>query len=102
MPALRQRHDALVLKFFLQVQDGNGGGAIHANLEALDAGIEPTWCCAWLEVEAGFVALVRPFQGDAALAVVVAQFVVTGAMFLFLYSRRCRAQVAPGAGALKP
>jgi hypothetical protein len=32
--------------------DGSGGRAIHANLEAPYAGIEPAWCCAWLVVEA--------------------------------------------------
>jgi hypothetical protein len=64
---------------------GSGGGAIHANLEALDAGIEPTWRCAWLVVDAGVVALMLAFHGVAALSVVVAQFVVNGAMFLFLF-----------------
>jgi len=50
--------------------------------------IEPTWRCAWLVVEAGVVALMLAFQGVAALRVVVAQFVVNGAMFLFLFHPR--------------
>jgi hypothetical protein len=33
--------------FSRECHDGSGGGAINANLEALDAGIEPTWRCAW-------------------------------------------------------
>ena len=45
-------------------------------------------------VEAGVVALVLAFQGLAALPVVVAQFVVNGAMFLFLF------QALPGGGSL--
>jgi hypothetical protein len=69
--------------FTCKCHDDSGGGAIHANLEALGAGIGPTWRCAWLEVEAGVVALMLAFQGVAALSVVVAQFVVNGAMFLF-------------------
>jgi hypothetical protein len=58
--------------FSCKCHDGSGGGTIHANLEALDAGIEPTWRYAWLLVEAGVVALVLAFQGVAALPVVVA------------------------------
>jgi len=45
--------------FFCKCHDDGGGCAIHANLEALDAGIEPTWRCAWLVVEAVVVALMR-------------------------------------------
>jgi len=74
--------------FFCKCHDDGGGCAIHANLEALDAVIEPTWRCAWLVVEAGVVALMLAFQGVAALRVVVAQFVVNGAMFLFLFHPR--------------
>ena len=48
----------------------------------MDAAIEPTWRCAWLVVDAGVVALMLAFQGVAALPVIVAQFVVNGAMFL--------------------
>jgi hypothetical protein len=48
-----------------------------------------------LVVEAGVVALMLAFQGVAALPVVVAQFVVNGAMFLFLF------QALPG-GKLLP
>ena len=58
---------------------------VRANLEGLDAGIEATWRCAWLVVDAGVVALMLAFHGVAALSVVVAQFVVNGAMFLFLF-----------------
>jgi hypothetical protein len=47
-----------------------------------------------LLVEAGVVALVLAFQGVAALPVVVAQFVVNGAMFLFSF------QALPGARSL--
>ena len=36
-------------------------------------------------VEAGVVALMLAFQGVASLPVVVAQFVVNGAIFLFLF-----------------
>ena len=36
-------------------------------------------------VEAGVVAVMLAFQGVVALPVVVAQFVVNGAMFLFLF-----------------
>jgi hypothetical protein len=50
-----------------------------------------------LVVEAGAVALVRAFQGVAALPVVVTQFVVNGAMFLFLFPSAAGRQVAPGA-----
>ena len=39
----------------------------------------------WLVVEAGVVDLMLAFQGVGALPVVVAQFVVNGAMFLFLF-----------------
>jgi hypothetical protein len=57
--------------FSCKCHDGSGGGAIHANLETLDAGIEPTWRCAWLVVEAGVVApmlaLERPCLSAAAL-----------------------------------
>ena len=45
-------------------------------------------------VEAGVVALMLAFQGVAALPVVVAQFVVNGAMFLFLF------QALPGGRSL--
>ncbi len=45
-------------------------------------------------VEADVVALGLPFQGDVALPVVVAQFVVNGAMFLFLF------QALPGGKSL--
>ena len=45
-------------------------------------------------VEAGVVALMLAFQGVAALPVVVAQFVVNGAMFLFLF------QALPGGWSL--
>jgi hypothetical protein len=40
--------------FSCKCHDGSGG-AIHANLEALDAGIEPAWRYAWLVVEADVV-----------------------------------------------
>jgi hypothetical protein len=85
MPALRQRHDVLRWNFSCKCHFGSGGGAIHANLEALDAGIKPTWRYAWLMVEASVVAMTLAFQGVAAFPVVVAQFVVNGAMFLFLF-----------------
>jgi hypothetical protein len=39
----------------------------------------------WLVVEAGVVDLMLAFQGVAAPQVVVAQFVVNGATFLFLF-----------------
>ena len=45
-------------------------------------------------VEAGVVALMLVFQGVAALPVVVAQFVVNGAMFLFPF------QALPGGRSL--
>jgi hypothetical protein len=48
----------------------------------------------WLVVEAGVVALMLAFQGVAALPVVVAQFVVNGAMFLFFF------QALPGGRSL--
>ena len=60
----------------------------------MDAGIEPTWRCAWLVVEAGVVAVMLAFQGVVALPVVVAQFVVNGAMFLFSF------QALPGGWSL--
>jgi len=47
-----------------------------------------------LVVDAGVVALMLAYQGVAALPVVVAQFVVNGAMFLFLF------QVLPGGRSL--
>jgi hypothetical protein len=54
------------LNFSCKCHDGSAGGAIHADLQALDGGIEPTWRCAWLVVEAGVVALMLAFQGVAA------------------------------------
>ena len=45
-------------------------------------------------VESGVVALILAFQGVAALPVVVAQFVVNGAMFLFSF------QALPGGRSL--
>jgi len=66
-------------------RDSGGDGAIHAKLEVLDAGIKPIWCYAWFVVEAGVVALMLAFQGLAALPIVVAQFVVNTAMFLFSF-----------------
>jgi hypothetical protein len=53
MPMLRQRHYALNCEFSCKRHDGSGSGTIYANLNALDAGIEQTWRCAWLVVEAG-------------------------------------------------
>ena len=50
--------------------------------------------CAWLVVETGVIALMLAFQGVAALPVVVASFVVNGAMFLFLF------QALPGGESL--
>ena len=55
---------------------------------------DPTWRYAWLVVEAGVVAQMLAFQGVPALPVVVAQFVVNGAMFLFLF------QALPGGRSL--
>ncbi|MGD0411724.1 MAG: hypothetical protein ABSC18_08445 [Verrucomicrobiota bacterium] len=71
--------------FSWKCHDDSGGSAIHHSLEAVDAGIDPTWRCAWLLVEAGVVALALAFQGVASLPVVVAQFVVNGAMFLLSF-----------------
>jgi len=48
--------------FSCKCHDGSGGGAIHANLEALDAGIEPTWHSVWLVVEAGASALMTVWK----------------------------------------
>jgi|ERR1035441_7907503 hypothetical protein len=57
-------------------------------------GLRPAWRCAWWVVEAGVVALMLPFQDIAALPVGVDQFVVNGAMFLFLF------QALPGGKSL--
>ena len=62
--------------------DSSGAGAIHPNLEALDAGMELIGRCAWLVIDAGVVVLMFAFQGVVAVPVIVAQFVVNGAMFL--------------------
>jgi hypothetical protein len=35
----------LCWSFSFKCHDDSGGCAIHANLEALDTGIEPTWRC---------------------------------------------------------
>ena len=57
-------------------------------------GFKPTWCYAWFVVEAGVVALMLAFQCVAALPVLVARFVVTGAMPLFSF------QALPGGWSL--
>jgi hypothetical protein len=54
-----------------------------------------------LVVEAGVVALMLAVQGVAALPVVVAQFVVNGAMFPLFQAPPGR-QAAPSAEAWKP
>ncbi len=53
-------------------------------------------------VEAGVVALMLAFRGVAALPVIVAQFVVNGAMFLFSSQALQGGRSLPVAGAWKP
>ena len=49
-------------------------------------------------IGAGVVALVLAFQGDAMLLVVVAQFVVNGAMFLFSFQALPSGRLLPVPG----
>ena len=98
MPARYQANPSLAWSLGLFAAPDSGAGVVHPSLEAVDAGIEPTWRFAWLLVGTGVVVHLLAFQGVAALPVVVAQFVVNGAMFLFSISGDPKRLVASGAG----